>query len=99
MPGQGGNGGAESACGTRSHFEADRNGISMQIRKERNMKSRVGLFVLAGAVLAGQVFGQTTGNSSGDDLSGRGTAQHLTKFIGSHTVGNSGIVESGGNIT
>src|SRR5215469_8424042 len=66
------------------------------------MKSRIGLFVLAGIVMAGPVLGQTTsggGNGSGNDLSGSGTAQHLTKFTGSHTVGNSGIVESGGNIS
>jgi hypothetical protein len=62
------------------------------------MKSRIGLFVLAGAVMVGPTLAQTSGNSSGDDLSGRGTAKHLTKFTGTHTVGNSGVVESGGNI-
>src|SRR5215472_6353923 len=63
------------------------------------MKSRVGLFVLAG-VMVGSAFGQNGGggNSQGNDLSGSGTAQHLTKFTGSYTVGNSGIVENGGNI-
>ena len=64
------------------------------------MKSRIGLFVLAGAVIVGPAFGQNGGgrNGQGNGLSGSGTAQHLTKFTGSYTVGNSGIVESGGNI-
>jgi len=57
------------------------------------MKNRVGLFVLASVVMVGQVFAQVTGNSSGDDLSGSGTAKHLTKFTGSHGVllRNSGV--------
>lgn len=63
------------------------------------MKSRLGMFVLAGVMMAGQMLGQVSGNSSGDDLSGRGTAKHLTKFTGTHSVGNSGIIESGGNIS
>src|ERR1700745_1323134 len=72
--------------------------MAFRLTQRRDMKSRVAMFVLAGVVMLGRVLGQTTGNGSGGDLSGRGTAKHLTKFCGSHTVGNSGIVESGGNI-
>src|SRR5262249_45583528 len=65
------------------------------------MKNKVGLFVLAGVAIVGPALGQNGGggNGQGNGLSGSGTAQHLTKFTGSYTGGNSGMVESGGNIS
>ena|SRR5215472_9999150 len=82
------------------HVQEDRN--AFRVRQERRTHERQNWAVCIGWRSArGISIGQTAagrGNGSGDDLSGRGTAQHLAKFIGSHTVGNSGIVESGGNI-
>lgn len=54
---------------------AGRDGFSMETKGEE-MNRRIVLFVLAGVVIMGSAFGQTTaggGNGSGNNLNGSGT--------------------------
>ena len=67
------------------------------------MHHRLAVTIALAGLLAVPAFGQTTTSNVSqpgpDEIHGSGTVGHLSKFTGTHAVGNSGVVENGGTLT